>query len=179
MPLRSCTSRDLTPILPVRGTQSSCDAWLTHEFLLEILSTLLRDSFPALRSITVCSRFVIMRPNEEIWELPLLHIIAVGRPIPERLKMIVLKSMHNKENKCCCEQLVGTSEKVVGSEERLPELLFGLVELTIRLDYCKDLGRCARFMWSILPGMRDVLRFEYRSSSLFGDWLPYTLPDMI
>lgn len=108
-------------------------------------------------------------------EVPLLHVIVVGRPIPGRLKKIVLEDGHKGESNHCCKRAIGTSEKVVGSEKSLSELLSGLEELTIRLDNCEDSERCARYMWSVLPGMRDVLRFEYRLD-YDGLWLPYTLP---
>lgn len=173
----SCTSPGFSPVLMVRGTQSSCNAWLTLE-ILENLGSLLRDSFPALRSVIVLPPYFghWQWPGEEDRELPLLHVIAVGRPIPGRLKKIVLEDSHKGKSNRCCKRPIGTSEKVVGSEKSLPELLSGLEELTIRFDGCEDLEKCARYAWSVLPGMRDALRFEYRSTPWFGNWLPYTLP---
>lgn len=139
-----------------------------------MLGTLLRDSFPALRSVTVASDLGFLSISEEAREPPWLHIISIGRPIPGILKMIVLQSRHNRKNNGC-KFCVGTSEKVAGYEQLLPELLSGLAELTIRLDACQDPQRCAAYIWSVLPGMRDVLRFQYRED--FGDvWIPYTLP---
>lgn len=150
---------------------------------------MLRDSFPALRSVAAISTssFLIYGP----WQLPLLHVVTVGRPIPRRLKKIVVQNRHYKQNNHCCKWGVGTSE-VVGPEQRLPwclsglaeltireqrlpELLSELVELTIRLDECGDPERCARYIWSVLPGMRDVLRFQYRARERDA-WKPYTLP---
>lgn len=137
-----------------------------------MLGALLRDSFPALHSVTVASLSMLY---EEYQEPPWLHIIPIGRPIPGRLKKIVLEDSHKGKSNHCCKQAIGTSEKVVGSEKRLPELLSGLAELTIRLNECKDPEKCARYVWSVLPGMRNVLRVEYRPE-YYGLWLPYTLP---
>ncbi|OJT12657.1 hypothetical protein TRAPUB_10800 [Trametes pubescens] len=128
----------------------------------------LLDSFPALRSVTVVSGF------HGDPKLPWLHVIAIGRPTCGILKTIVLEYEHRFEKYDCCKEVVGTSEEVVGSEKRLPELLAGLAELTIRLDECEDPGRCAAYIWSVLPGMHDVLRFEYRAR--WSDaWKSYTL----
>lgn len=142
---------------------------------LEMLGTLLRDSFSALRSFTVVSGLSIIKPDEKNRELPWLHVIAVGRPIPGKLQSIVLQTRHDQENNRCCKQIIGTSEKVVGSEQRLPELLFGLAELTIRFEKCDDPEKCARYIWSVLPGMRDALWFQYRARDVDA-WKPYTLP---
>lgn len=142
----------------------------SHLKFVEELGTLLRDSFPALHSVTLVSFSGPLGFDE-----PLLHIIAVGRPIPGRLKKIVLQQMHNQENNRCCERIVGTSEKVVGSEKWLPEMLSGLEELTIRLDTCYDPERCAAYIWSVLPGIYNVLRFQYRIWCRDA-WSPYTLP---
>lgn len=68
-------------------------------------------------------------------------------------------------------QVPGKSKEVI-SEHLLPDLLVGLAELTIGLDRCRDPGRCATYIWSVLPGMRDILRFEHRASPLC-DWRPY------
>lgn len=150
---------------------------------------MLWDSFPALRSVAAISHSPF---HMDSWELPLLHVVTVGRPIPRRLKKIVVQNRHNEQNNRCCKWGVGTSEKVVGPEQRLPWLLSGrteltireqrlpellseLVELTIRLDECGDPERCARYIWSVLPGMRDVLRFQYRARERDA-WKPYTLP---
>jgi hypothetical protein len=138
--------------------------WYTLGELLSIL----RDSFPALHSVTVVSGF------HGDPKLPWLHVIAIGRPICGILKTIVLEYEHRFEKYDCCKEVVGSSEVVVGSEKRLPELLAGLAELTIRLDECEDPGRCAAYIWFVLPGMHDVLRFEYRAR--WGDaWKLYTL----
>ncbi|KAL1937694.1 hypothetical protein VTO73DRAFT_12969 [Trametes versicolor] len=98
----------------------------------ERLGSLLRESFPALHSVTI-----------------------VGRPIPRSVKMISLgyyqygtyKTGHND----CCKLVVGTSEEIVGSEKRLLELLDGIEELTIRLDRSIDPGTVPTRM---LPGNR-------------------------
>ena len=81
--------------------------------LLETLGTLLRDSFPALHSVTVTSLYGL---HGEYEEPPWLHIIATDRPVPGILKMTVLQNIHDQENNGCCKLVVGTSEKVVGSE---------------------------------------------------------------
>ncbi|OJT05526.1 hypothetical protein TRAPUB_3657 [Trametes pubescens] len=141
----------------------------------EVLGSLLRDSFPALHSVTVYSGDEL-RLHEGTSGVPSwLHTIAIGRPIPGILKTIVLQHQTELKENYCCKEVVGTSEEVVGSEKQLPELLAGLAELTIRLDWCKDPERCAAYIWSVLPGMHDVLRFEYRVN--WDDvWRPYTLP---
>lgn len=140
-----------------------------------MLGNLLRDSFPALRSVTVFYDLGFLKGGEDGRALPWLHIIAIGRPIPGRLKRTVLQDTHNDEDNHCCMGAVGTSEKVAGSEKWLPELLSGMEELTIRLDECKDPEKCARYIWSVLLGMRDVLRFEY-CPGYERHWLPYLLP---
>lgn len=142
---------------------------------LDLHGALLRDSFPALRLLTVATTSGSSRLTEKVPRPPWLHILAIGRPIPGTLKTIVLQVKHDLENNICCKLVVGRSE-MVDSETWLPELLPGLEELTFRLDYCKDLERCARYIWSVLPGMQDALRFEYRPG-YDGHWLPYTLPD--
>lgn len=147
----------------------------SHLKCLGMLGTLLRDSFPALHSVTVASLSGPLGIGEEGLELPWLHIIATGRPIPGILKKIVLQNKHNHKNNRCCKLVVGRSEKVVGSEKWLPELLSGLGELTIRLNECKDPEKCARYIWSVLPGMCKVLRFEYRTGDC-GAWELYFLP---
>lgn len=81
------------------------------------------------------------------------------------------KTGHND----CCKLVVGTSEEIVGSEKRLPELLDGIEELTIRLDRSIDPGTCVAYIWSVLPGMRNVLRFLYRAHQNVA-WKSYTLP---
>lgn len=68
---------------------------------------------------------------------------------------------------------MGTSEEVVGSSQRLPELLPELAELVLRLER-KHPARHAAYIWDVLPGMRNVLRFEYREG-WEGDWKPYTV----
>lgn len=146
---------------------------------LGMLYSILRDSFPALRSIWVVPEFSAPGSiNEDDRRIPpWLHIIATGCPIPTSLKIIVLQHFHNQKGNRCCKMFVGTSEEVVGFEKRLPELLVGLEGLTIRFDQCRDPGRCVAYVWSVLQGMHNVLRFEYRSHWR-EDWLPYTLPAM-
>ncbi|KAL1937688.1 hypothetical protein VTO73DRAFT_12963 [Trametes versicolor] len=124
-------------------------------YMKETLGTMLRDSFPALRSVAAISTSPFLMDCFGLWDLPLLHVVTVGRPIPGRLKKIVVQNRHNEQNNRCCKWGVGTSEKVVGPEQRLPWLLSGweeltireqrlpellseLVELTIRLDECGD-----------------------------------------
>ncbi len=141
-------------------------------YALGELISILRDSFPALHSVTVVkSGFV---SDWDAPELPWLHIIAIGRPICGILKTIILEHEHGSEECDGCKEAVGTSEEVLGSEKRLPELLAGLVELTVRLRDCEDPGRCATYILSVLPGMQNVLRFEYRARENDA-WTPYTL----
>lgn len=66
------------------------------------------------------------------------------------------------------------SEEVLGSAQRFPDLLPALTELVFRLGGCKYPARHAGYIWHVLPGMRNVLRFEYRQYS-FDDWKPYTV----
>ncbi|EIW65393.1 uncharacterized protein TRAVEDRAFT_42763 [Trametes versicolor FP-101664 SS1] len=137
----------------------------------EAFISLFKDSFPALRSVTIA--FAELDENREhpSW----LHVIlATGRPIPGILKTIVLDGNHLQGCRNCCENAVGTSEEVVGSAQRLPELLPELAELVLRLDWCKDPASHAAYIWNILPGMRNVLRFEYRADVDEG-WKPYTI----
>lgn len=80
-----------------------------------------------------------------------------------------------REEHACCQEVVGASEEVAGSPQRLPELVSGLKELTIRFDQREAPRRCAAYILSVLPNMRKVLRFEY--SPLETDcWEEYTLP---
>ncbi len=135
----------------------------------------MRDSFPALHSVTIYSGDE-PRLHEGTSGVPSwLHTIAIGRPIPGILKTIVLQHQTELKENYCCKEVVGTSEEVVGSEKQLPELLAGLAELTIRFDRSMNPERCAAYIWSVLPGMHDVLRFEYR---VWEDdaWNLYTLP---
>lgn len=69
---------------------------------------------------------------------------------------------------------MGTSEEVVDSSQRLPELLPELAELVLRLDECNHPARHAAYIWDVLPGFRNVLRFEYRGDDE-EDWKPYTV----
>lgn len=142
-----------------------------HLHTLEVFISLFRDSFPALRSLTV--RFGGLNENPEFpsW----LHvIISTGRPIPGILKRIVLCCTHYLHSHKCCREAVGTSEEVVGSAQRLPDLLPELEELVIRMHNCDDPERHAAYIWDVLPGIRNVLRFEYREGRE-GDWKPYTV----
>lgn len=68
---------------------------------------------------------------------------------------------------------MGTSEEVVGSTQRLPELLPELAELVLLLE-CKHPARHAAYIWDVLPGFRNVLRFEYRAKWGIA-WKPYTV----
>lgn len=92
-----------------------------------------------------------------------------------------METNHAGRGHNCCENAVGTSEEVLDSAQRLPELLPELAELVVRLPH-KHHGRAGRhtaYMWNILPGMHDVLRFEYREGWR-GDWKPYTvLPRLV
>lgn len=124
---------------------------------LDRFISLLRDSFPALRSVTVQFRGLDENPELPSW----LHIIATGRPIPGVLKIIVLECEHWTQGLSCCKDAVGTSEEVVGSAQRLPELLPELAVLVLRLKECDDPARHAAYIWDVLPGLRNVLRFEY------------------
>lgn len=140
-------------------------------YTLEALIFLLRDSFPALRSLTVVFKELEENREHPSW----LHVIlATGRPIPGILKTIVLECKHPLHAHYCCNNVVGTSEGVVGSAQRLPELLPELAELVIRLDVCIDPARHAAYIWDVLPGMRSVLRFEY-CEYYDEDWMPYTV----
>ncbi|KAL1937701.1 hypothetical protein VTO73DRAFT_12976 [Trametes versicolor] len=140
-----------------------------------VLGIVLWDSFPALCSVTVVSRVDPVFGKSSSRVLSVLHAIAKGRPIRGILKTIVLERDHEWRNSDCCEEIVGASEEVPESEQRLPALLAGLVELTVRLDTCKDPETHAAYVWSVLPGMRNVLRFEYRLDR-DDDWTPYMLP---
>lgn len=94
--------------------------------------------------------------------------------------MIFLQQYHEDQagyERDCCKRVVGTSEQVVGFEKRLPELLAGLERLTIRFERCKDPGKCVAYVRSVLPGMEDVLQFEYRPPTTYA-WIPYTEPTM-
>lgn len=132
--------------------------------------SLFRDSFPALRSVTVWFNGLDENPELPSW----LHVIATGRPIPGILKTIVLRSRHDQHGHKCCREAVGTSEEVVGSTQRFPELLPELAELVLRLERCQHPERHAAYIWDILPGFRNVLRFEYCKAD-DGDWNPYTV----
>lgn len=142
-----------------------------------MLASLLRMSFPVLRSVTVIAELEFDGEVDD-WSPPWLHTIAIGRPIPGILKMIALEQhcYGMEHNIDCGKLLMGTGEEVDGSKERLPELLAGLEGLTIRLGECKHPGRSVAHVWSVLPGMRRVLRFEYRSRGE-KSWKPYTRPD--
>lgn len=132
--------------------------------------SLFRDSFPALRSVTVWFGGWYENPEFPSW----LHvIISTGRPIPGILKTIVLSSRHDQHDHKCCREAVGTSE-VVGSTQRLPELLPELAELVLCLDECNHPARHAAYIWDVLPGFRNVLRFRYRADD-DEDWRPYTI----
>lgn len=140
--------------------------------ILCVFIGILKDSFPALRSVKLVSfSHVRYRYREPPW----LHIIATGRPIPGTLKTIVLEGTHWQGRRNCCENAVGTSEEVVGCAQRLPELLPELAELVLRLDCCKRPERHAAYIWHVLPGMRNVLRFEYRKGERKEAWKPYTV----
>ncbi|OJT05317.1 hypothetical protein TRAPUB_3866 [Trametes pubescens] len=131
---------------------------------------LLRMRLPFFSTITTLAlfdcTFESMRAMlDVVWACSNLTTLAIGN----------IKHEHDYEECDCCKAVVGTSEEVVGSEKPLPELLAGLMELTIRLDECEDPGRCAAYIWSVLPGMRNVLRFEYRAWRSRA-WKPYILP---
>ncbi|OJT15652.1 hypothetical protein TRAPUB_5980 [Trametes pubescens] len=143
----------------------------------KVLGSLLRHSFPSLRSVKLVSRFPREVDEDGHPVPPWLHTIATSHPVPETLTTIVLQRYHTLKDNDCCKEVVGTSEEVVGSEKQLPELLPNLAKLKIRLDQCKNPGKCAAYIWSILPGMHNVLMFEYRTG-VFGHWTPYTLPAM-
>lgn len=154
--------------------------WLSHiahslHTGLGVFISIIKDSFPALRSVKVVSAFTQTRNNEETPHPPWLHAIALGRPICGILKTIVLERAHRGRNhQGCCEEVVGTSEEVVGSAQDIPELLPELEELVIRLDRCNNPETHAAYIWDVLPGMHDVLRFEYRTR--WDDaWKPYTV----
>lgn len=143
---------------------------------LEVLGSLLRDSFPALHSVKVISRASPEFDEPEGGRVPsLLHAIVVGRPIPGTLKTIVLQHNHRSRTGWCCREDVGTREEAVDSEQRLPEFLVGLSELVVRLDQCVTPGTCATYIGSVLRGLGVVLRLEYRTW-LTDEWITYTLP---
>lgn len=155
------------------GTCNAVYLRRTTHFLcfIELLSSLLNHCFPALRSITVIS---LGRPVlvEGIRELSWLHIIAraLDQQRTGTLKSIVIEGRHNAENNDCCREAVGTSEEVVGSKRRLPELFIGLAELVIRSNrHATEPRKCAAYVRSVLPGMRDVLRFELEQASSMED----------
>ncbi|KAL1937697.1 hypothetical protein VTO73DRAFT_12972 [Trametes versicolor] len=135
----------------------------------DVFICLFRESFPALRSVTVWFEWLDENPEFPSW----LHIIATGRPIPGILKTIVLRSSHDRRGHNCCRKAVGTSEEVVGSSQRLPELLPELAELVLRL-YCNHPARHAAYIWDVLPGFRNVLRFRYHADD-DEDWRPYAV----
>lgn len=137
---------------------------------LEPFTGLLRDSFPALRSVRVQFSSWGENPEPPSW----LHAIATSRPTPGVLKTIILECKHPFSGSGCCMTTVGTSEEVVGSSQRLPELLPELAELVLRLKKCNCLARHAAYIWDVLPGFRNVLRFEYREDD-HGDWKPYAV----
>lgn len=140
---------------------------------LEVLCRFLGGSFPALHFVQVVC-LSIPDWDEGFRERPWLHAIALGHPNPGTLRTIVLQRWHGWEDEHgCCDRVVGTSEEVVGTEKRLPELLLGLRHLVIRL-YGSDPGKCAAYIWSVLPGMRNVLRFMHGAPG--KEWTPYTLP---
>lgn len=137
---------------------------------LEVFISLFRNSLPALRAVWVS--FARLDENREFpsW----IHaILSSDRPIPGILKTTVLECDYRSPNLKCCKNVVGTSEEVAGSAQRLPELLPELAKLVIRLGWCEHPQRHAAYIWNVLPGMRNVLRFEYRAG--FGNWKPYTL----
>lgn len=105
---------------------------------------------------------------------PWLHAIVASRVAPSMLENVVIYCAHNRRDNTCCREVVGTSEEVASSHQRLPELLSGLKELTIRFSGDDDLERCATYMHSVLPNMRKDLRFEY--PALSGAWVEYTSP---
>lgn len=104
-----------------------------------------------------------------------LHVIATSRATPGTLKKIVIDEFHHWKTDKCCRDIVRTSGEVGGSQHRLRGLLVGLEELTTRLNECRAPERCAAVIYSALPSMYDVLRFEYRTSHS-DPWIKYTLP---
>lgn len=136
----------------------------------EVFISLFRDLFPALRSVTVWSSKLSENPELPSW----LHVIATGRPMPGVLKTIILECTHQSSGSSCCRDAVGMSEEVVGSTQRLPELLPELAELVLRLEECNHPARHAAYIWDVLPGFRNVLRFEY-CAKWGGAWKPYTV----
>lgn len=154
--------------------------WLSHiahslHTGLGVFISIIKDSFPALRSVKVVSAFTQTRNSEETPHPPWLHAIALGRPICGILKTIVPERAHRGwTHEGCCEEVVGTSEEVVGSMQDIPELLPELAELVIRLDRCQYPETHAAYIWNVLPGMHVVLRFEYRTR--WDDaWKPYAV----
>lgn len=138
-----------------------------------LLSTFLKDAFPALRSI-------------HVWacKLPILswlHALSEGRPAPGALKTIVLDREHgldweNEDSHRCWGENMGSSEEMARNSQQLPpDFVSGLNELTVRLYDCPDPGTCAAHIaGDILPQMHDVLRFEH--TLCYGEWAEYTLP---
>ncbi len=108
--------------------------------------------------------------------MPYLHVIAASRAVPGILKKIVMRCDHGEADHRCCQANVGTSEEVAGSPQELPALLSGLEELTIQFIRCEDPGPCAAYIHSILPSMRNVLRFEHSDNPFVDPWKEYTLP---
>ncbi|KAL1937692.1 hypothetical protein VTO73DRAFT_12967 [Trametes versicolor] len=131
---------------------------------------LFKDSFPALCSVTVWFSGLDENPELPSW----LHIIATGRPIPGVLKTIVLQCDHWAQGLKCCGHAVGTREEVGDSAQCVLELLPELEELVLRLEECRHPARHAAYIWDVLPGLRNVLRFEYRED-VDEDWRPYTV----
>lgn len=139
----------------------------------KVLCSFLRDSFPALRSIIVFPSSMRSFP----FGLPWLHAIATSRAaLPRSLRTVIDQRHHEAAGHLCCQWIIGTGEEVVDFPLRLPELLSGLEQLTIRIEHSDDPPEaCASYIHSLLPSMQKVLRFEYRSRVWF-DWKEYTLP---
>lgn len=135
--------------------------------------SLFRDSFPALRSVNI--GYISALQSDDLLKCPWLHVIATGRPTPGVLKTIVLECDHWWLGLECCTNTVGTGEEVVDSTQRLPELLPELAELVIRLDECNDPEKHAAYIWNVLLGFHNVLRFEYRKGEWKEAWKPYTV----
>ncbi|EIW57134.1 uncharacterized protein TRAVEDRAFT_29348 [Trametes versicolor FP-101664 SS1] len=138
------------------------------------------NSFPCLRSIAIQVES-LEGANVPVPGEPYLHTIAATRTVPDILKKIVIYrgDHHCEVDTECCQVVVGTSEEVAGSPQRLSALLSGLEELTIRFTRdrkSKDPSPCAAYIHSVLPSMRKVLRFEHREAHSGGPWKEYTLP---
>lgn len=122
------------------------------------------NAFPSLRSIVV--RVDNLRPSISRDERrhSCLHLIAASRPVPGVLKSVVLEYAHDWSSTACCEVAIGTSEEVHGSAQRLPELLYGLEELTFRsperANSVRGAPPCIAYIQLVLPSTLNVLRFE-------------------